>query len=258
MESITQSDNECKHVQFCNECQNGDLFPCHYNCFEIVQKCKECRMYEARLNSLTVMRDDEHRDYDYYMELYILEQARLNKQRNCYFVTITCKYELDAQKFIDRVHKVAHSSSIIRCIYSFEWRHNDNINAKTGYSNEGIHAHMWIDKYKKRQLNQHLKRLNKLKDYMVNIKMFNQKYKKDKFKYITGDTFDIEKNKKKVKDINKRFAYGLKQIYYKNETQEYCDLCETVNERQDINSFTDFKPYESILNKVNTGIVVEF
>lgn len=266
MESITeQSESNLtpRHIQFCKECKNGDLFYCRYNCTEIDEVCLECRKEEERIQSLVLMRDNEHRDHEYYVEQYKKEKALLDKRKNCYFVTITVSYEYDAQKYIDRVHKAAQSSTIKRCIYAFEWRHKETGNNKkikgvNLNNNDGIHCHMWIDKYDKRKLNQHLKRLNKLKDWKVHIKKFNMKYKKDKFNYITGNTFEEAKNLKKILDIKKRKAYNLKNIYFKNEDTEYCDLCERVNKRQDNNLLTQQPLRNSSIDKVNTGIVVEF
>ena len=56
--------------------------------------------------------------------------------------------------------------------------------------------------------------------------------------YLIGKTWDKDKDNKKLLDINCRKDLGLSQIYNKNECEEYCDLCDEVNDVKKSNSLT--------------------
>ena len=161
----------------------------------------------------------------------MLAKRRRSEPRSCFFLTITCKPNCEPVEFINKVNKFIDSKSIERCFYNFEFRHNDS-------ENNGIHSHIWIDKYKSSAFSQHLSRYMKNSGFFINKDRFNKKYKRDKFDYLVGKTWDEDKDKKKFLDINCRIDLGLKQIYNKNESEEYCDLCDEVNDVKKSSSLT--------------------
>lgn len=175
-------------------------------------------------------------------------------KKDCYFITITCSKDgWNTKKFVQKVHKVFSSTCIERCIYNFEWRANDEDISHISWG--GIHSHGWIDSYDKRKLNQHLRRLKNVKGIYVDIGFFNKEYKKEKFDYMNGNTFNEEKDKLKLIDKKNRKDLGLKNIYTKNENKEYCDLCDVVN-TSGSQLLTTEEPPEIPVN--NKNIVVNF
>ena len=160
-----------------------------------------------------------------------LAKRRRSESRNCFFITITCKPECESVDFINKVQKFIDSKSIERCFYNFEFRHNESYN-------NGIHSHIWIDKYKSSAFSQHVSRYMKNSGLFLHKDRFNKRYKREKFDYLIGKTWDKDKDNKKLLDINCRKDLGLSQIYNKNECEEYCDLCDEVNDVKKSNSLT--------------------
>lgn len=123
-------------------------------------------------------------------------------------------------------NKLMNSKFIKSAFWGYEWRYNDT-------ANEGAHLHCWVkasDDW--RRCRDFLKRCKTKLGYytfMVTEKgiwpkqkgnkkysNFSKEWEADKWDYISGGTWDLDKDEQKAKDKEMRIKYGIKQIYVKN------------------------------------------
>lgn len=139
------------------------------------------------------------------------------------WVTVSPPENVDSMQFFNKMQKKIKNSDFINsAFWAYEWRHN-------GTENEGIHFHCWVRKSSAwSRARQTLRRCKsdwgwytKLIDESTGLKDpkykdFGPDWENDKLKYITGRTWDEDKDNKKLLDVKMREKLKIERIYTKN------------------------------------------
>lgn len=172
--------------------------------------CKDCYNYlrdEDNIHALTC-----------HLKKWIQENKKLNNDKVIWY---SCRpgpneeiEEGSSYKFCNRIDKFMKANCIESAFWVYEWKYKEIDNYKSSY---GIHMHsILIGENKK--INQHIKRQHEMyfncnPGQKVLIK---KSYVQDKIDYMTGITWEEEKNLEKINNNNKRKEIGLKQYETKN------------------------------------------